>query len=106
MNKDNTKSKTLRRLKVAGRELPCRVTMGAMVRFKREAGYDVSELDTKNLEDMVRFVWCCVASACRADKVDFDMDVDEFADNLEADDINGFYAGLSDPQKKTTMTPA
>ena len=43
---------------IGGREYPCRVTMGAMVRFKRECGRDVSEMREGDVGDSVLFVWC------------------------------------------------
>ena len=33
------------KIKVGDKEFPCRVTMGAMVRFKNESGKDVSKLE-------------------------------------------------------------
>ena len=53
-----------RRITVKGVTSPCRVTMGAMVRFKRASGRDVSEISKNDVSDMVLFMWCCVASAC------------------------------------------
>lgn len=31
----------MKKIKIKGQEYPCRVTMGAMVRFKRESGKDI-----------------------------------------------------------------
>ena len=71
-----------RRITVKGETYPCRVTMGAMVRFKRASGRDVSEISKNDVSDMVLFMWCCVASACKADDVAFDLSFDDFADAL------------------------
>ena len=68
------------KIKVGDKEFPCRVTMGAMVRFKNESGKDVSKLEKTNISELVLFVYCCVKSACNADKVEFDYDFESFAD--------------------------
>lgn len=80
------------RIKVDGAELPCRVTMGAMLRFKRETGRDVSAMASDDVSDLVVFLWCCVASACNADGVEFGLSLDDFADRLDPDGLNRFYA--------------
>ena len=69
-----------------------RMTMGAMLRFKRETDRDVSEIGT-DVSLMVTFLFCCVASACNADGVAFDLDIDglgmdmlnEFAETMQED---------------------
>lgn len=107
MAKKQLDKKPVATLNVGGRKLPCRVTMGAMVRFKRATGHEVSNINTADMEEMVTFVHCCVVSACVVEKVDFDMTVEEFADNLEPDALNEFYGGMDaaepvDPEKKTS----
>ena len=37
-------------MKIKGVEYPCRVTMGAMVRFKRESGKDIREVDQQDVD--------------------------------------------------------
>lgn len=44
-----SESKKINRINVGGRELPCRVTMGAMVRFKRETGKDARQFKADDL---------------------------------------------------------
>lgn len=103
MSKKGMTNVAMLTLCVGGKEYPCRVTMGAMIRFKRATGYDVSKLDTSNLEDMIRFIWCCVSSACAVDKVEFSMDFLEFADQLDPDTLASFYDGMNnsvDAEKK------
>ena len=48
----------------------------------------------------VAFIFCCVKSACNADKVDFGMDFETFADSLEPDSVNSFYEDMAATQKK------
>ena len=86
----------MKKIKIKGQEYPCRVTMGAMVRFKRESGKDIRE---------VKFVWCCVKSACNADGVEFDIAFDRFVDMLEPEDFTEFFGDVQETQKKTADTP-
>lgn len=95
----------MKTIEICGKMYPCRVTMGAMVRFKRASGRDVSKLQTDDLSDLCLFIWCCVASACNADKVEFNYDFDSFADNVELSDIQNFYSEMASSEKKTPSQP-
>ena len=66
---------------------PCRPTMGAMLRFKKETGKEVTELQNGSFSDLCVYLYCCVASACAADKVAFDMPLMDFADALNPEDM-------------------
>ena len=88
------------KIKVGDKEFPCRVTMGAMGRFKNESGKDVSKLEKTNISELVLFVYCCVKSACNADKVEFDYDFQSFADLMEPDAANSFYEDMGGEEKK------
>ena len=96
----------MQNITIAGTSYPCRVTMGAMVRFKRIAGRDVSKLTTDDVADWILFIWCCILSACSADGVSApDMDFDKFADLMAPDTIEAFFSGVQEEsagQKKTT----
>ena len=96
----------MKKMKIKGVEYPCRVTMGAMVRFKRESGNDIREVDQQDIDLMLLFVWCCVKSACNADGVDFDLPFDRFVDMLESEDFTEFFGEVQgETQKKTVNTP-
>lgn len=91
----------VRKINVGGRELPCRVTMGAMLRFKRETGRDVSEMSSGDISDLITFMWCCVSSACVADGTEFGLTLEEFADRMDPESLGRFYeSGASDSKKK------
>ena len=94
---------------LAGKTYPCRVTMGAFVRFKRETGRDASQLDATDTADNLLFLHCCLLSACNADKVECDIDFLTFADLLSPTDMETFYAdmGTSEPEgeKKAKAKP-
>ena len=70
---------------INGVEYPCRPTMGAMTRFKEETGKEITEISVTSVSDMCVFLYCCVASASAADKVDFNFTFREFADLMDAE---------------------
>lgn len=71
-----------------------RVTMGAMIDFKHETGKDVNEIGA-DIEQLTMFMYCCVRSACRADKVDFQLTFEQFADGINLDDFTSFQNGMA-----------
>ena len=82
------------------------MTMGAMVRFKRESGRDVSTIQDGDIADLILLLWCCIKSACNADGETFDVSFDLFSDTLDLDVLQDFIKGLAakneeDGQKKS-----
>lgn len=73
----------MKRIRIKGKEYPVRMTLGALLRFKRETGKDVGEIQKTDIADMVILLWCCVASACKSDGMDFGLSLEQFADCLE-----------------------
>ena len=57
-------------INVDGQKYPCRPTMGAMLRFKKETGREVTEMKGDSLTDICTYLWCCVKSASSADRID------------------------------------
>lgn len=96
----------MKKIQVYGKEYPMRMTMGAMRRFKRETGTDVNQMGM-DVDLMIIFLFCCVASACNADGVEFLLDIDTFADGLDMAVLNGFAETLQGDgsKKKTEETP-
>ena len=69
--------------------------MGAMLRFKKETGKEVTEITSNSLTDLCAYdlcayLYCCVASASAADGVDFKMSLMEFADALNPEDMTAW----------------
>ena len=79
---------------INGKVYPCRPTMGAMLRFKKETGKEVTEITTDNFSDLCTYLYCCVASASAADKVPFDMPLMDFADALSAEDMENWAKAM------------
>ncbi len=95
----------MKKMTYKGRELPCRMTMGAMVRFKRESGRDVSAVQNGDISDLILLLWCCICSACNADGITFEEPFEMFADSLDAGTLQQFVESLATQggtaQKKT-----
>lgn len=79
---------------INGVAYPCRPTMGAMLRFKKETGKEITEL-SDSLTELCAYLYCCVASACAADKIPFSMDLMEFADALSPEDLNAWAESVA-----------
>ena len=89
-------------IKIAGKEYPCRITMGAMVRFKQLTGHDISKIDGTDITEVATFMWCCVKSSCVADGEEFQMNVEDFADRLDVENVAVFtQLMVGDVEKKT-----
>lgn len=72
---------------INGKEYPCRQTLGAMLRFKRETGKEVTEMDVGSITDTLTFLYCCIKSECKNENIEFNMSFDDFADALSPDDL-------------------
>lgn len=75
------------KITIEGKEYPMRATMGAMDIFKKETGKDPSEMQQDSPVDITVFIYGCVKSACRKDKVDFPYSLEEFEDSVDVDTI-------------------
>ena len=84
----------MKRISINGKEYPCRITMGAMMRFKNETGKDVSKMDTTDVTEQVTLLWCCIVSASKADGVEFGIGLMDFADMLDPETLTGFYTSM------------
>lgn len=82
-------------IRIDGKAYPCRQTMGAMLRFKKETGKEVTEI-SDNLSDMCAYLYCCTLSACKKDGIKFDMSLMDFADSITPEDLNQWTAEVSD----------
>lgn len=80
-----------REMKILG--YPCRQTMGAFLRFKRETGREATEI-TNDLTDLLTFLYCCTASAAAADGISFDLTLEDFADRITPDELNQWTAAM------------
>ncbi len=92
---------------INGESYPCRITMGAMLRFKRETGKEISEVRDEDVSDLAVLLYCCVKSACNADGREFKYGLEEFCDAVDADVMEAMQQALTesatpdDGQKKS-----
>lgn len=87
---------------IKGKKYPMRMTMGALRRFKNITGKEVAQIG-EDMELIISFMYCCVASACNADGVEFTMNLDLFGDCIALNEMNSFLEDLNegqDPKKK------
>lgn len=61
-----------------------------MLRFKRETGREITEIDPGSFSDLCTYLWCCVSSACKREGVEFGMSLMDFADRLDPEDMSGW----------------
>jgi len=87
MEKNNKQDKKKLTVTINGEEFPIRLTMGAILRFKEETGKEVNEAE--GTVDNATLVWCCIKSACKREGKEFDYSLMDFADNVDAEDIQG-----------------
>lgn len=92
-------------VRIDGKAYPCRQTMGAMLRFKKETGKEVTEING-SLSDLCAYLYCCTASACKKDGVKFDMDLMDFADSLTPDDLNQWTEAVNGTADQTPTEDA
>lgn len=69
--------------------------MGAMLRFKRETGKEVTDIKGE-ISDLLTYLWCCVCSASKADGIDFNLTLMDFADNIDPTQVAAWSKVLND----------
>lgn len=82
-------------INVDGQQWPCRPTMGALLRFRQETGYEVTEIKGDSLTDVCTYLWCCVKSASSADGKQFDLSLIDFADRIDQSDLVAWSSMIS-----------
>ena len=81
-----------------GQSYPCRVTLGAMRRFKQETGKDADNINGSS--DLAVFIWCCCLSACKADGVEFGVSLEDFCDLVDMGALSEFTEAIAPGEKK------
>lgn len=94
------------KMKIGDREYPMRLTLGAMLRFRRETGKELNEAEADmSMTMLIVLMWCCLVSACQADGVECDLTMEQMADRLDVKDVNRFSSQLSQEAKKKESPP-
>lgn len=84
---------------IDGESYPCTPTMGAMVRFEKETGRDISEINPGKVSDLCMYLYCSVAAAANKSGKTFDMSFEDFADRITPDDMAAWNNAISTDKK-------
>jgi hypothetical protein len=93
------------KIRINEKEYPLYVTMGALLRYKRETGRDAGELKGDSLEDVLMLMWCCVVCASQAHNIEFPLDFETFCNSITPKQVNDWAAQSTKEQKKTVPKP-
>lgn len=72
---------------------PALLTNGAMLRYTRETGKDVSDISA--FGDWLALIYCCVVSGCKREGVSFAMSLEDFADATTPEDIERWVSAVN-----------
>jgi len=87
-------------IKIQGKKYPIRVTMWALLTFKRDKGRQVSELANTDLEDLLYYTWLCVKGACMQDSIAFDLDFEVYIQGVEGNPMEALIEQTMEETKK------
>lgn len=94
----------MRKITINGKDYPIVITMGAYRDFKLATGKEVDQIT--GVSEMAELLFCIVKSSCRKERVEFQLSIEEFCDNLTAEqmellpEILGVDNGASNKKKK------
>lgn len=90
----------MNKISIAGKEYEAHLTGGALLRFKREAGFDfLKEPERVDSEALFILVWAALKSTAARDGGSFDMSVEQMADQMSLAECNALGEWL---QSETT----
>lgn len=77
------------KIRINGKEHAALLTGGALLRFKREAGYDfLRHPERMDTEGIIIMAWAAVKSTAARDGESFDMTVEQMADSMSLAELN------------------
>lgn len=81
-------------IKINGENYPCRLTMGALLAYKRKTGQDVGNLNADDIESILLLLGCCLESTCRAEgkQLPEGFNADVLADFINMEDAAELWA--------------
>lgn len=96
----------MKRLEITinGEAFPCQQTAGAMLRFKELTDREVSEIDPRSISDLIKFLWCCIAGACKREGKEFSYSLMDFADAIGTDELNSWQQMMSGEETEEAKT--
>ena len=88
-------------IKINGTEYPCSPTMGAMLLYKQMTGEEVTAINADDFSAQFTWLYCCVKSSCRRERIPFDQSLEEFADSISIDEAAELYDTESGSETKS-----
>lgn len=79
-----------------GRELPARMAMGALRRFRQQTGEDFLKIQADGevtAEMLGVLLWACITTQCKVEGVEFGVSCDDFLDRVSPDEVSAWYVG-------------
>lgn len=74
----------MKHVAIKGKSYPFRLTIGAMVAYKRDIGEDFSKFNGEDMEKLLHIIFHGIKSACKTDGVEFSyQSPDEIADYID-----------------------
>ena len=82
----------MKHVTIKGKRYPFRLTIGAMVAYKKAVGEDFSKFNGEDMEKMLHIIFYGIKSACKADGIEFPyQSPDEIADYIDMGQINDLF---------------
>lgn len=88
-------------LTIDGVDYPCTSTLGAMLYYKEYTGKEVSEVDIESPTEVVTFMWCLTRAACEREGVEMPWTLQQFANRLDADDLQQWVSAVVEQTGET-----
>lgn len=85
---------------INGASYPALLTNGAMLRYQRETGKEVS--DISSFGDWLALIYCCVVSGCRREGVAFSLTFEDFAEATTPEDVERWVASVTPSSSDAT----
>ena len=82
----------MKHVTVKGKSYPFRLTIGAMVAYKKAVGEDFSKFNGEDMEKMLHIIFHGIKSACKADGIEFPyQSPEEIADYIDMERITDLF---------------
>lgn len=82
---------------VNGTEYGCHPTMGAMLRFKKETGKEITEIDPKSFTDLFTYLYCCAMSCAKVEGKDFPFESPiDFGDYITQEQAMAWFNAVAE----------
>lgn len=81
-------------IEISGVSYPAVLTNGAILRYARETGKEISDIQT--LGDWLMLLWCCIVSGCKRDGIAFGMSFDDFTEATTPEDFQRWVTAVNE----------